>query len=201
MMHMTANILKRQLLLLAFFLLGLATIAQNVPMGVSYQAVARDNYGKELANAEIDVRFSIISGNPQGTVVYQELHSNIITSKYGVFSLVIGKGEPTGGTADELSGVKWETANHYLKVEIKFDNDYVDMGTMQFLAVPYALYAQKSLEAGPQGVKGETGPQGLQGAPGPKGDPGDPATDDQVLSFDGTYLTISGGNTLNSVNT
>jgi hypothetical protein len=179
---MTSNIYKRQLLLLAFFLLGLVTIAQTVPMGVSYQAVARDNYGKELANAEIDVRFSIISGNPQGTIVYQELHSNVITSKYGVFSLVIGKGESTGGSTGELSGVKWETANHYLKVEIKFDNNYLDMGTMQFLAVPYALYAQKSLEPGPQG---------------PKGDRGDPATDNQVLSFDGTNLTISGGNTLN----
>ena len=29
------------------------------------------------------------------------------------------------------------------------------MGTMQFLAVPYALYAQRSLEPGPQGPKGE----------------------------------------------
>ena len=37
-------------------------------MGVSYQAVARDNYGKELANREIDVRFSVISGNPQGAL-------------------------------------------------------------------------------------------------------------------------------------
>ncbi len=45
------------------------------------------------------------------------------------------------------------------------------MGTMQFMAVPYALYAAKSLEPGPAGP------------PGPKGDPGDPATDDQQLSY------------------
>lgn len=182
---------------LLLLLYGITSLAQTVPIGVSYQAVARDNYGKELANKEINVRFSIISGNPQGSLVYQELHSGVITSKYGVFSLVIGKGVPTGGTAGALSEIRWEAASHYLKVEIKFESEYVDMGTMQFLAVPYALYAQRSLEPGPQGPKGETGQQGIQGVQGQKGNPGDPATDDQVLSFDGTNLSISGGNTLN----
>jgi hypothetical protein len=157
----------------------------NVPMGVHYQAVARDNYGKELVNKKIDVRFSIISGNPLGTMVYQELQSNVITSKYGVFSLIIGRGIPTGGTFGELSQVQWSSAYHFLKVEVKFDNDYIDMGTMQFLAVPYALYAQKSLEPGPQG------PQGVQGQ---KGDPGDPASDNQTLSFDGSNLSLTVGN-------
>ena len=196
-LNMNSKTFNKYIVSLFFILYGIASLAQTVPMGVSYQAVARDNYGKELANKEINVRFSIISGNPQGPLVYQELHSGIITSKYGVFSLVIGKGVPTGGTAGALSEIKWELAVHYLKVEIKFENDYVDMGTMQFLAVPYALYAQRSLEPGPQGPKGETGSQGIQGVQGQKGNPGDPATDDQVLSFDGTNLSISGGNTLN----
>jgi hypothetical protein len=195
-MKITCSLYKKYLMLVVFFIHGLLIMAQTVPMGVSYQAVARDNYGRELANKVINVRFSIISGNPQGTLIYQELHSDIITSKYGVFSLVIGKGVPTGGTAGELSGIKWEEANHYLKVEIKFENDYIDMGTMQFLAVPYALYAQRSLEPGPQGIKGETGPQGIQGVQGQKGEPGDPASDDQFLSFDGSNLSISGGNTV-----
>jgi len=31
--------------------------------GIHYQAVARDNLGKELANKEIDIRFSIFSEN------------------------------------------------------------------------------------------------------------------------------------------
>jgi hypothetical protein len=89
---------------------------------------------------------------------------------------------------------------------------------MQFLSVPYALFAQKSLEAGPQGMKGDigpqglqgdqgekgdigpqglkgdTGPQGMQGVQGLKGDQGDPATDNQTLSFDGSNLSISMGN-------
>jgi hypothetical protein len=121
--------------LLIFFLAGLSSFGQNVPLGIFYQAVARDNFGKELVNKNIDVKFSIISGNPLGTVVYQELHSDITTSKYGVFSLIIGHGTPTGGLYGELSQIQWNTAYHYLKVEVKFDNDFVDMGTMQFLAV------------------------------------------------------------------
>jgi hypothetical protein len=174
--------------LLFFLLFGSASFGQNVPLGIFYQAVARDNYGKELVNKDIDVKFSIISGNPLGTLVYQELHAHVTTTKFGVFSLIIGHGTPTGGLYGELSQIQWGQAYHYLKVEVKFDNDFIDMGTMQFLAVPYALYAQKSLEPGPAGQKGD---------PGPKGDSGDPASDNQSLSFNGDNLSISGGNTVN----
>ena len=118
--------------------------------------------GRSLISKNIDVKFSIISGNPLGTLVYQELHSDVITSKFGVFSLIIGNGTPTGGTYGELSQINWAQAFHYLKVEVKFDNDFIDMGTMQFLSVPYALYAQKSLEPGPAGPKGDPGEKAIQ---------------------------------------
>src|ERR1035437_185 len=179
---MALKVFKRYYVLLILLLSGTISYGQNVPLGIFYQAVARDNVGKELANKKIDVKFSIISGNPLGTIVYQELYSDVTTSKYGVFSLIIGKGTPTGGLYNDLSQIQWNAAFHYLKVEVKFDNDFIDMGTMQFLAVPYALYAQKSLEPGPQG---------------PKGDPGDPASDNQTLSFNGNNLSIANGNTVN----
>jgi hypothetical protein len=174
---------------LALSVMSAGILAQdNVPLGIHYQAVARDNYGNELVNRKISVRFSIISEDPLGTVVYQELHQDILTSRFGVFSLIIGHGTPTGNApCGELSQIKWESAYHYLKVEVKFENEFMDMGTMQFLAVPYALYARKSLEPGPAGPRGE---QGL------KGEPGDPASDDQALSFDGSTLSIGGGNSL-----
>ncbi|MBE0674235.1 MAG: hypothetical protein IH591_06205 [Bacteroidales bacterium] len=164
--------------------------SQAVPQGIYYQAVARDNTGKELTDRNIDVRFSILTGTPLGPVVYQELHQAVKTSQYGVFTLTIGSGVPVGGTVGELSQVNWGSALHFLKVEVKFINDFSDMGTMQFLSVPYALFAAKSLEPGPVGPQG---PQGLQGPPG------DPATDNQTLSFNGANLTITGnpGNTVN----
>jgi hypothetical protein len=168
--------------LLAGLLTGLTSLsAQTVPAGINYQAVARDNTGKELANTSINVKFSILKDSPLGSAVYEELHSNVVTSKYGVFSLVIGHGTVTGGTAATLNAIDWSTGTYYLNVAVKFDNSYLDMGTMQFMAVPYALYAAKSLEPGPQG---------------PKGDQGDPATDNQTLSFDGSALSIAQGNTV-----
>jgi len=154
-----------------------------LPGGINYQAVARDNNGDELVNTDIEVRFSIITGSPTGPVVYQEVFTKVTTSRYGVFSRMIGKGDPVLGT---FAGIDWSTANHYLRVEVKFENNFIDMGTMQFMAVPYALYAAKSLEPGPIGP------------PGPQGDPGDPASDDQTLTYDRNSrdLSISGGNTV-----
>ncbi len=212
---MALRVIKRYFLLLVFSALTSGIFAQdNVPLGIHYQAVARDNYGNEIVNRKISVKFSIVQSDPLGTIVYQELHQDVFTSRFGVFSLIIGQGIPTG-TAEygELSQINWDEAYHFLKVEVKFENDFMDMGTMQFLAVPYALFAKKSLEPGPQGPvgpPGPEGPQGQQGEQGPKGDtgeqgiqgekgdPGDPATDDQTLSVinvDGSdYLAISGGN-------
>ncbi|MCU0462259.1 MAG: collagen-like protein [Bacteroidales bacterium] len=180
-----ASLIKRQLIFMVLVTASLSILAQNtVPMGIHYQAVARDNYGNELVNKKISVKFSVISGDPLAAPVYQEVHQDITTSKFGVFSLVIGHGVPSlTQPCTSLSQIAWDQANHYLKVEVKFENDFMDMGTMQFLAVPYALYAQKSLEPGPEGPKGDKGE---------KGEPGDPATDNQTLSFDGSNLTISG---------
>ncbi len=155
--------------------------AQQVPYGINYQAVARDSYGNELANERIDIRFTVLSSTPLGTVEYQEMHNDVSTSRFGVFSVTIGKGTPIMGACESFSAISWELAPHYLKVEIKFENDFLEMGTMQFLSVPYALYAAKSLEPGPPGPKGD------------KGDAGDPASDDQKLSFDGENLSIDGG--------
>jgi hypothetical protein len=186
---MNRRVRNRFYIMVVFAALALTSVAQTVPMGINYQAVARDNSGKEIANQIIQVRFSILSGNTEGEVTYQEVHANIRTTAFGVFSLIVGKGERTGGTAEGLAGIPWENANHFLKVEVDFGQGFINMGTMQFFAVPYALYAHKSLEPGPQGPKGD---QGL------KGDKGDPATDNQKLSFDGSNLTISpNGNTVN----
>ena len=148
----------------------------TVPGGINYQAVARDNNGDELVNTDIEVRFSIKAGSPTGTTVYQEVFTGVTTSRYGVFSLIIGKGDPVLGT---FTGIDWSTANHYLQVEVKFENLFMDMGTMQFMAVPYALYAGKSLEPGPTGPTGPMGPQGPE------------ASDNQALSYNHGTRTLS----------
>jgi len=190
---MASQIVKRCLIMTALVTVSLCTLSQNnVPIGMHYQAVARNSAGNELVNTKIEVRFSIMSGDPLSSPIFMEVHQNVITNKFGIFTLVIGEGVPTGGLSTKsLAEVKWDEANHWLKVEVKFDTnaEFCDMGTMKFYAVPYALYAKKSLEPGPAGPKGDPGEKGLQG---------DPASDNQTLSVvnvDGTdYLAIDGGN-------
>jgi hypothetical protein len=109
----------------------------TVPSGIHYQAVARDA-GGEIKNQSIDVKFSILAGE---TKVYEELH-HTTTSQYGVFSLIIGKGEELTGT---FSGIDWSTGNHSLQVDVDLGNGWKRMGTISFMAVPYALYAGKTL--------------------------------------------------------
>jgi hypothetical protein len=175
-------------------------LGQDFPLGIHYQAVARDESGKEITLKTIDVKFTILSGSPAGTEVYQEIHSGITTSKYGVFNLLVGQGTKVDPSGPEFGQINWQDANHWLRVEIDFGSGFVNMGCMQFMAVPYALYAFKSLYPGPQGIQGPRGDQGPQGLQGLKGEPGDPASDRQTLSFDGTNLSILNGNTINLSN-
>jgi len=79
------------------------------------------------------------------------------------FSLVIGHGTHTGGPCLNLSQISWSSAPHFLKVEVKIENSFYGYGNNAVSCFPYALYAQKSLEPGPQGPKGEIGLQGIQG--------------------------------------
>lgn len=186
---MTTSRIWKHTLVGVLFLVGLfpLSISQTVPMALKYQAVARNNSGEELKSETIDVRMSVIAGNPDGVVEWQEIHTGVQTSQFGLFSILLGKGDRSGGIVDTFAEIPWSESSHYLKVEIKFDQSFLEMGTSQFLSVPYALYSQNSLTPGPEGPPG---PQG------DKGDPGDPATDDQTLSFDGENLSIQGGNTV-----
>lgn len=116
--------------------------------GINYQAVAIDDEGKEIVGVDImdeplyeraiGVRFTITAG-VDGTVYYQDTHTTT-TDKYGLFSLVIGKGTVTDGT--NLLDIPWINGDQWLKVEIAIHNDgnYKMVSNQQFMAVPYSFY-------------------------------------------------------------
>lgn len=113
----------------------------QAPQGFSYQAVARDNTGNPKANTSLVVKFSILNGTPQGSVLYAETHQ-AQSNAYGLFTLTIGQGQATSGTF--FSAIDW-SGQKYLKVEI----DGQLSSTTPLLSVPYALYADKTnLKAG-----------------------------------------------------
>jgi len=165
--------MKKNLITFVFslFIASCVTIVNaQVPQGFNYQAVARNSTGGLLVSQNINVRISIISGIPTGTIQWQETHSST-TNQFGLFTLIIGQGTSTGqGTASTFASIDWANSNHYLKVEVDYSGgiNFIDMGTSQLLTVPYAMVAGNALNS-PTGPTGITGPTGLQGPLGPTG--------------------------------
>jgi hypothetical protein len=131
--------MKKTLLTLLSVLFCAITFAQNVPQGINYQAIARDAAGAELANDTLAVQFSIITS---GSVSWQENHT-VTTNEFGLFTVIIGNGTTTNvGSSSTFDLVDWGAAAHSIKVEIDYGNGYLDMGTTDFMSVPYSLHAK-----------------------------------------------------------
>lgn len=128
--------------LLGFMLNSFNVKGQNSPVSLNYQAVARNNAGEELKNTNLKVRIGILANHANGNVVWEEDHQ-VTTNNFGLFTLNIGAGNKTAGTASNLKNIAWGVSAHFLKVEIDFgDGTLKHMGTTQMLAVPYAFYAE-----------------------------------------------------------
>lgn len=131
--------------LLTIFSLLLTFICSNaqVPQALNYQAVARTADGVLIPAQSIGVRFTVLDGGVNGTVVYTETQQTT-TNSYGLFTLAIGKGTAVTGT---FAGINWASGtDKFLKVEIapSGGGNYQLQGTSQLLSVPYALYSEKT---------------------------------------------------------
>jgi len=136
--------MKKTILTLLSVLFCAITFAQNVPQGINYQALARDAAGADLANDTLAVQFSIITS---GSVSWQENHT-VTTNEFGLFTAIIGNGTTTNvGSSSTFDVVDWGAAAHSLKVEIDYGNGYLDMGTTDFMSVPYSLHAKTAANA------------------------------------------------------
>ena len=100
---------------------------------INYKALVKDSSGNVVANQTIDVQFIILE---DVTNVYQETHTPT-TDANGLIILNIGEGT----TSDVFTDIDWANDDHFLNVHIDTGSGFVDMGTTQFLAVPYALSA------------------------------------------------------------
>ncbi|RYH74841.1 DUF1566 domain-containing protein [Flavobacteriaceae bacterium 144Ye] len=123
--------MKTILHIMVFFLFG-TIFAQQ---GINYKAIVKDGSGNVVANDLIQVQFTILQG---ATSVYQETHSPT-TDANGIVIINIGEGTPISGT---FSTIDWSADDHYLNVQINTGGGLTDMGTTQFMAVPYAIHAK-----------------------------------------------------------
>jgi len=130
----------KKITLVAVCILILNSLIAQVPKSFKYQAVVRDAAGNLIQNKFIDLKISILQDQDNGIPVYSEVWEKYSTNEYGLVSVEVGKGTPSGGSFDNII---WGMHTYYLKVELDINaqKEYVLMGTSQIQSVPYALYA------------------------------------------------------------
>lgn len=127
-------------LLFCICLFATSSLLAQAPQSINYQAVARNTEtGEELVNQALFISAKVLLNGPQGDIVYQENHSNITTNSFGLFTLQIGDGEVVAGQFDQ---VDWAQGNHWLEIDLDIGNGLETIGSMQFVSVPYALFAE-----------------------------------------------------------
>jgi hypothetical protein len=170
----------------------------GVTHAIPYQAVVRDGAGNPLINHPLTVRCTLHDNTASGTSIYQETHT-ITTNTLGLFTLHIGTGVASIGNIDSIH---WALYKKYLQVE--FDTtaqgvSYIDLGTQQLMAVPYALYAETAGNAlnAPKGDNGVDGVNGINGVNGSNGADGISVTSANITN-DSLYLSLSNSQTINA---
>ena len=163
------------------FILGNTSFQSNTsPPGIPYQAEVRNESGDVLANANVNIRFTLHELTANGAVSFQETHA-LTTNELGLFAATIGAGTATQGT---FASINWAQTTKFLKVEVDAGNGYITMGNQQLMSVPYALYAAN----GPVGPQGPQGEQGLIGSTGPQGEAGNSIISTQINN-DSLFVT------------
>ncbi|MFD2540765.1 hypothetical protein ACFSSB_00425 [Lacinutrix gracilariae] len=124
--------MKRYIITFSILFIALVGYGQSA---MNYKAVIKDNLGNVIANQQVTVQFAILQGVSQITV-YQETHAPT-TDANGVIIVNIGEGT----SSDVFTDINWGVDDHFLNVQIDTGSGIVDLGTTQFMAVPYALSA------------------------------------------------------------
>lgn len=165
--------MRKQFLFSLLILCSLSILGQT-PELINYQAVIKGQDGETLINQAISLKASIIQNNASGNSIYSEVHQ-VETNQYGLVNLKIGEGEVTLG---EFATIMWGADSYFLKIEVDITGgtSYTEIGTMQMVSVPYALYAKDVANKDDADA--------------------DPANEIQTLSILNDQLSISEGNTI-----
>lgn len=118
--------------LFTLFTILFISISSFAQQGINYKALIKDDLGNVVANELIEIQFTILTGV---SGVYQETHSPT-TDNNGIVIVHIGEGIPSAGPFDAID---WAEGSHFLNVQINTGEGLTDMGTTEFMAVPYAI--------------------------------------------------------------
>ncbi len=125
--------MKTKVLFILVFCFYVVAHAQS---SLNYKAVIHDGQGVPLSNLLIVVQFGILQGEEE-TLVYSEIHTPT-TDAEGLILLNIGEGTLLSG---DYATIDWASDTHFLNIQVNSGEGLVDLGTTQFLAVPYAISA------------------------------------------------------------
>jgi len=131
---------KNRITILITILITTLSFAQQ---GINYKALIKDGLGNVVANQEVTIRFTIFQILAGENIRYQGTHNNIMTDANGILIANIGEGTQSL-SYDSFNNINWGSIFGYnLRVEIDITGgtDFVDIGTTEFKAVPYAKYA------------------------------------------------------------
>lgn len=135
---------------LAIFLMLLVLSCFNLQaqQGFTYQAVARNLSGSPIVDQSLGVRIAIHSGTLDGTLVWQEEHE-VQTSSLGLFTLMVGDPEAMNqsGAVTSFDEIDWSTGPYFLRVWIKNEGEFTDMGGAPIQTVPMARFATSAKNA------------------------------------------------------
>ncbi|HEY1017387.1 MAG TPA: hypothetical protein VGE25_00210, partial [Sediminibacterium sp.] len=141
--------------LLVSFLAGNSSFGQlmQTPKGILFQASITDAKGNSASKRTVYIQDAIIQKTPTGQVVYSETFQ-VTASEQGLVTIVIGQGTRIAGAAS-ITDIDWSAGPYYFSVKAAVapaspaigwvpSQNYVELGTSPFWAVPYALYAAKA---------------------------------------------------------
>lgn len=131
-----------KLISLSLLLFLLSSLPAQSQSGFSYQAIARDNAGELLSSQGISVRFIILSEESDETI-WQESH-DVITNEFGLFTVVVGGTDGYGksGMVESFDAIDWSATQYSLKIMVKVDGEFIDLGSAPIHTVPVAQFAK-----------------------------------------------------------
>lgn len=193
--------MKKIILTVGLLLAGVTLYAQS-PQKMTYQSVIRNTSDALISSSSVGIQISILQGSVSGTAVYIERHTPT-TNINGLATLEIGAGTVVAGS---FGTIDWSNGPYFIKTETDPNGGttYSISGTSQLLSVPYALYAETSgdgfsgdyndLTNAPTTVSSFTNDAGYVTTSNDAD--ADPTNEIQIISINGSDLSISNGNTV-----
>jgi hypothetical protein len=142
--------LKKLLLLPLLFMAG--TLIAQPPPAIPIQGVAKDAMGNPAKNRKVFIKDAIIKQKITGTTVWEESFE-VTTNEDGVYTLFVGMGNKSPATLIKNIGeIDWADGPYFFNTKIAVaplipaswwvaSDNYIDLGTIQMMSVPYALFA------------------------------------------------------------